>query len=293
MEAVLNKPRTLVIGGTGRVGCYVCDNLRQRGHAVSVLTRGQAVAPGVTALRGTLTRVDDVVKALAVGFDRLVVITPDLRDQHVREDAIFRAAKAAGVGFVVKLSAQSAGLLPPVSFGRLHRKAEQALERTGLPHAIVRPVFFQESLLLFAADIRKERPMTLPVRDGRVAMVAAADAAAIVARLADDAEADGAIETPTGPEALTFGEAAERIGRAGGQPVRLRSIPAPLARLALPFVAGIPFWKAQLVVDLFAAIERGAQAVVTDCVPRLLGRPAQPVDLFIANNLQVFAVAAA
>ncbi|WP_163025845.1 NAD(P)H-binding protein [Chachezhania antarctica] len=280
--------RTLVIGGSGQIGARVTGRLLAMGHAVSVLTRGAAVAPGARALTGALSDRSAVRAALETGIDRVVLITPDMRDQGEVETAIIAELAAAKVGFVAKLSAQSAGLSPPVSFGRHHAVAERALVVSGLPHAVLRPTFYQDSLLLFAGDIRRGKPMMLPVKSGRVAMVAASDVAEALALLAHRAEPRSPV-TLTGPAALSFPDIAGMIGAATGQRVGFRTVPALLARLVLPLAAGLPFWKAQLVVDLFRAIERGAQEPVSRDGPALLGRPPATLSDFLAARHADFA----
>lgn len=279
--------RILVIGGTGQVGTRVTADLLGRGHMVSVLTRGGTLPEGAIARPGALTDRTALRAALAQGVDRVVLITPDLRDQARVEAAIIEELAAASVAFVAKLSAQSAGLAPPVSFGRHHALSEQALAASGLPHAVLRPTFYQDSLLLFAGDIRRGRPLTLPVKSGRVAMVSAEDVALALATLVHRA-IPAAPVTLTGPEAFSFPEITGLIGAATGTPVGFRAVPAPLARLVLPLAAGMPFWKAQLVVDLFRAIEAGAQAQVSPEGAALLGRPPGGLAHFLAEHRAAF-----
>jgi uncharacterized protein YbjT (DUF2867 family) len=133
---------------------------------------------------------------------------------------------------------------------------------------VVQPSFF-------ASVIEKQRAMidrglfVMPTGDGKLAWIDPADIAAVAveALLRDDLL--GALHI-TGPEALSAGDVAARLGS--------RWIAPPIDEWRDAVVAsGLDPWLADSTVHLYEAVARGALAEVTDVVPRVLGRPARPV----------------
>ncbi len=50
----------------------------------------------------------------------------------------------------------------------------------------------------------------------------------------------------------------------------------------------MPAWMAHTLVEYYAAVATGAFAETTDCVERVLGRPATRFDDFIARHAALF-----
>jgi uncharacterized protein YbjT (DUF2867 family) len=284
--------RILVTGATGRVGGALVPLLKRAGASVVALVRDPKRAAalksqGVELRQGDLSDPASLAPALA-GIDKAFLASADSREQAVHEKNFITAAATAGIGHIVKLSAQSAGLLPPRSFGRYHREAEIALEQSGVPFTVLRPTFFMQSVLLFADDIKKKNKFMAPIKAGRVAMVDLRDVAAAAACcLADDSQR-GKAYILTGPRAVDFAEIAKLIGQARGRNVGFTPLPAFVARLAMPHATGMPRWYANLVIDLFVALNKGAQTPITDSVYRLTGAQPRTVEAFLKENAAAF-----
>lgn len=284
----------LVTAATGRIGTTLVPLLRGAGHRVLALTRRPDTEPaarlaalGAEPVAGDY-RAPEALKDRLPKVDAVFLATADAPDQDRVEAHIVAMLAARGRPHVVKLSAQSAGLTPPRSFGVFHRRAEEALARSGLPHTILRPTFFQQSLLLFAGDIAKKGKLIAPAGRGRVAMVDVADIARAAAAVLGRDSHHGQCYTLSGPSAHGFGEVAAKLTALLGRRIRYASPPAFAARLVLPMMTGMPRWQSNLAVDLFVALRAGAQAVPTDAVERLTGRPAASLDAFLADNLLAF-----
>ncbi|KAL5043593.1 hypothetical protein BDW71DRAFT_216211 [Aspergillus fruticulosus] len=71
--------RVLVIGGTGRTGKLVIDELLSRGHDVTTLARNPSALggqrPGLTVIQGTPTNPDDVHAAFEPNTPNVVIVT--------------------------------------------------------------------------------------------------------------------------------------------------------------------------------------------------------------------------
>jgi uncharacterized protein YbjT (DUF2867 family) len=285
--------RILVLGATGQVGSALCGELMARGHEVWGVTRsdaaaGRLVQRGITPVVGDIRNLDALGPRLA-GFDAVFLASSDARDQDSTETALIGCLRDNGTPHVVKLSAQSAGLEPPVSFGIQHRNAERALEQSGLGFTLLRPTFFQQSLLLMSGDVARKKAITAPMGKGRAAMVDVRDVAAVAARCLTDPEHHaGKTYTLTGPQAHGFADVTEKLTALLGVKVGYTSPPAPVARLVMPFLTGMPRWKASLLVDLLVAIRNGAQQQVSRDVALVTGKEPRSLDAFLTEHLASF-----
>ena len=284
--------KILVFAATGQVGSALCGELMARGHEVSGVTRsdvaaGRLIQRGITPVLGDIRRVAELAPKLA-GFDAVFLASSDARDQDRTEAALIGCLRDNGTPHVVKLSAQSAGLDPPVSFGIQHRNAERALEQSGLGFTILRPAFFQQSLLLMAGDVAKKKAITAPMGKGRAAMVDVRDIAAVAAYCLTEPGHAGRTYTLTGPQAHGFADVTEMLTALLGVKIGYTSPPAPVARLVMPFLTGMPRWKTSLLVDLMVAIRDGAQQQVSQDVARVTGEEPRGLDAFLKEHLASF-----
>ncbi|MEX3009664.1 NAD(P)H-binding protein [Hoeflea sp. TYP-13] len=282
----------LVTAATGRVGTALIPRLTAAGHEVLAVTSRQ---DGVQALRQS--GVEPVLADLGTPqslelhmgtVDAVFLATPDDPRQDAMERGLVGMFAQNGNPHVVKLSAQSAGLNPPVSFGAYHRRAEEVLEESGLPYTILRPTFFQQSLLLFAEDVASKGKITAPVGSGKVAMVNVDDVAEAASVVLANEEHFGRTYTLTGPSAHSFADVTSRLSELLVKKVGYTSPPAFAARLVLPFVTGMPRWKSNLVVDLLSALRAGAQENSSSDIEDITGKAPKSLEMFLTSNLDAF-----
>lgn len=282
----------LVTAATGRVGSALTPRLVESGHRVLGVTSrpdgAKALSQGgVEPVIADLTDPQSL-QPVTDGIDAVFLATPDDPKQDKMEQDLIAMMARTGKPHVVKLSAQSAGLDPPVSFGIYHRRAEEALEESGLPYTILRPTLFQQSLLLFAEDIAKKRKITAPVGKGKIAMVSVEDIADTAAAVLASDTHHGKTYTLTGPSAHAFEDVVKQLSDHLEEKVGHTSPPAFAARLVMPFATGMPRWKTNLIVDLMSALRNGAQQNVSPDVETVTGNAPRPLDAFLKSNLDAF-----
>jgi uncharacterized protein YbjT (DUF2867 family) len=284
------QTQILLTGATGRLGKLVASEFNRQGIAWRAFARRADAARSLGAsevVQGDFHNTAEVADAVN-GVRTVILIAGDAPDQEVQEINVVNAAKNAGVQHIVKLSAQSAGLTPPASFGKKHIQVEKAIEQSGMQWTFIRPVFFQQSFLLFADSIQKNNKIILPAGKGAAAFVDARDVAECLVKVASQDGHAGKVYTLTGPQSLTFAQAAIDIGVSRNKPVGYIAPPAFIARIVLPKVSGMPRWLALEVIDLLQAISRGAQANVTDDVQRLLGKAPRSFSNFAQEHREFF-----
>ena len=197
----------LIFGATGNVGRPLTAQLAKRDIDVVGVSR----RPNRHRDSGISFRSVDVNDARALDaaisqHDKIVVIVANSPQQVVTEVAVIDAATRTGASQLVKVSVPGAAADSPVALGRDHFTIEEHLAATSLPTTIVRPGFFMQNLLHFAAWIGPDGSWPLPVGDALLAMVDARDVAEAIANIVtDDTHAGtdyfftgaGAIDLPT------------------------------------------------------------------------------------------------
>jgi uncharacterized protein YbjT (DUF2867 family) len=284
--------RILVTGATGRVGGALVPLLRRAGVSVAALVREPKRAAAIKAQGVELRQADladpaTLPKVLA-GIDKAFLATAETPDMAILEKNFIAAAAAAGVRHIVKLSATSAGLTPPRSFGAFHRESETALEQSGVPFTVLRANFFMQSVLLFANEIREKGRLTAPMKTARVSMVDVRDVASVAACCLVDDRQKGKAYILTGPRPVDFYEVARLIGQARGRNVEFKHQPAFIARMTMHRATGLPRWYTDLLIELLVALNKGAQTPMTDSVFRLTGRQPRGFEAFIQENAAAF-----
>jgi uncharacterized protein YbjT (DUF2867 family) len=91
----------------------------------------------------------------------------------------------------------------------------------------------------------------------------------------------------TGPEALTFHKAAEKLSSVLGREIQYVDVPLAAAADSMR-KSGMPEWSVRAVSELLGYFASGAAATVTETVPRLLGRPAISFEQFAKDNRAAF-----
>jgi uncharacterized protein YbjT (DUF2867 family) len=276
-----DTPTVLILGGTGRTGSLLARKLARRG-----------IKARTAARRGADVRFDwdDPVthaEALA-GVDRLYLVTPVLRVRYAEQVAGFLdLAETAGVRHVTFLSTYNADQAPE---GIDIAAVEAGLAaRQSITHSVLRPAWVMQN---FSDDHLPviDGVITAPSGGGAEAFVDADDIAAVAAEtLLDPGAHAGARYTLTGPQALTFGEAAGIIAAAAGRPVFYNDIDQE-TWISGAVAAGVPADYAVMLRWLTGAIIAGHGSVPAADVEKVTGRKPATFREFAERNAAAWAV---
>jgi uncharacterized protein YbjT (DUF2867 family) len=277
----------LVVGATGTVGREVVRRLSTAGARPLALMHTGRTGP-VPSDRSDRVSADlnrpATVEAALDGIDRLFLLTRQTSQQLEQEQTVIAAAARAGVGRVVKLSVFRADERSPLQIARQHWQAERVLQDSGLQHTVIRPVFFMQNLFGMVRD----GTVATAAQDGRVAMIDARDIAAAAVTALITVPAAGRVYTLTGPEAVSFDQVAEVLGRQAGRTLRHVQVPAEAVFERLR-AAGAEAWFAADMAALHRMLADGYEDVVTDDVTALTGGPATPLARFATDFTVRFA----
>ncbi|MEU8031520.1 NAD(P)H-binding protein [Streptomyces sp. NPDC049099] len=204
--------------------------------------------------------------------------------QTTHELNMVEAARAAGAR-VVKLSVWRADEeLSPIA--RLHRPVEQALAASGLPWTILRPNFYLQNFL-GEPSIREAGEFSLPLITAPISFVDTGDVARAAARVLTTGGHDGRVYDLTGPQALTYAEAAEEFSAVLGRPVRHVGLSDDRARAAL-LGRGLPEFHVDALMGVARAYRDGGAGTVTSTVADLTGSQALGFAEFVRRNRRFF-----
>ena len=252
---------TLITGATGKTGQRVARRLQTLDHDVRAVTRHSAPRFDWHD-RTTWSEALDGCESAYLTFQ------PDLGLPGADEiiGAFAAQAVAAGCSRLVLLSGRGE---------EGAQRAEQAMMASGAEWTILRSAFFMQNFTEGAfADELAAGSLTMVEHTVAEPFVDADDIAAVaVAALLDKGYVGRVLEL-TGPQLLTFEEAAHAIG---GPAVTYRSMPTE-DYVAVLTAAGLPAADAAGLAYLFEEVLDGRNAYVTSDVETVLGRAARSID---------------
>jgi len=219
----------LVCGATGSQGGAVARSLLQRGFRVGALTRdpqkpeARALAEqGAEVVQGDMEDRSSVDRALesAYGIFSMQNFWETGYDREVRQGkTVADAAKAAGVEHFVYSSVGSAHRRTGIAHFDSKREVEEHVRGLGLPHTVLRPVFFMQNWEMMREPILGG---TLPQPldpDKPFQQVAVEDVGAFAAMAFGHPDAWIGREVEIAGDERTMPEIAEAFGRVAGREV--------------------------------------------------------------------------
>ena len=247
----------LIINSTGKIGSRVQSRLEAAGLPHRGMSRRTAVP---FDWENDATWKD----ALAGGKTAFVSFVPDLAAPGALAvmQRFVAAAREAGLGKLVLLTGR--GEIGAIA-------AENVVRESGLAWTIVRAAWFNQNFSEgYLFDSVLEGHLYMPAGDRKEPFVDADDIADVATAALLDDRHNGQIYDVTGPDLLSFAEAAAHLATASGRPYHY--VPVTLDE----FHAGLVQALGQEMADLLRVIADetldGRNAWVGDGVPRALGR---------------------
>ncbi|MFF6886283.1 NAD(P)H-binding protein [Streptomyces sp. NPDC012421] len=284
----------VVTGATGQLGRLVVDALLADpavpAGSVAAVVRDKGKAAGL-ADRGVELRIADYSRpeTLAGAFeagDRVLLISGSEVGQRVPQHAaVIDAAKAAGVAQLAYTGVLGG---PDADFDLAaeHKETEALILASGLPYTFLRNGWYSENYTANLAPVLAHGAVVANAGEGRVASASRADYAAAAAAVLTGPAGEhlGRAYELSGDEAWSLAEYAAEVGARSGREIAYTNVPAA-AHLEILTGAGVPESFAAILVDVDEAIGRGALAVRTGDLARLIGRPTTPIGTTIGEAL--------
>ncbi len=289
--AITGNGETLVIGATGRTGGEMARQLRAAGVPTRALVRNLERAKsledlGVRLCEGDLARRDSVERALD-GVEGVFLAAPNSPKQVSWYENVFDASQTIGDIKFVKVSGFTASLTAPALGHRIHGQTDEMLRASGLPFTILRPNVFFQNMLQMADEIRRSGQFFRPAGDAPISMIDIVDIAAAAQTILTTDNHLGKTYDLTGPEALSYHDAAGILSEVLGRTVQYVPISVDEA-VANMVQAGLGEEEARQRAETQSQFATGVYAPVTEDLPSLLDRLPRRFEQFAKDHLDAF-----
>jgi uncharacterized protein YbjT (DUF2867 family) len=252
-----------VLGATGTVGRPLVSDLLSRGHVVRDASRSGEGPEGTIGTRFEFSDPASIDSALD-GADAVFLMTPSgTLDVIGALTPVVEAAAKRGTK-VVMLSVFGVDADDSIPY----RQVELMLAARGLPHVVIRPNWFMDNFHTFWRAGVAAGAIRLPAGEGRSSLIDARDIAASAAAALSEDRFDGEAFDLTGPEALSYAEAAEILSKAAGRTIRYEAV-SDEAFVGAVTAAGVDPAYAGFLAAIFHPVRENWTAAVTDGVERL------------------------
>ena len=281
----------LLTGVTGKTGGASAQALLKKGVTLRAIVRNAEKAAGLKAAGVELVLGDitdrAVLEKAMVGISKALMIMPNGEKQLELEKQFVDVAKQAGVKHVIKMSSIEAVADAKSPIPKIHYASEQYLMTSGLGWTMVKPNFFMQNFLGSAGTIKEQGKIFLPMGEGKTVMADTRDIGAVVAAVMTGTGHEGKSYEITGPEVLSFADAAARFSKVLGRKIDYVHVPMPAYRQMLSRFLTNP-WHLNAVCELFQEIADGHVLRTTDTVQKLTGKPPTSLEQFIRDHQTIF-----
>ncbi|MBL4236536.1 SDR family oxidoreductase [Vibrio fluvialis] len=271
--------KVLVLGASGHVGQPLVAELLAKGEQVKAASRsGKAfgAAEGVVFDFADPTTFD----AAFDGVDRAYVMLPG---GYVESKALLEPVIQAAAERNVKVVFQSV-LGVDADDSIPYRQVEIALENSSVPYVILRPNWFADNFHTYWKAGIDQGVIGVPAGEGKSSFIDVRDIASSAAAALTTDRFDNQAFNLTGPEALSYAQAAQKISAALGKPVAYQAMEEGAFCDLLKSV-GVPADYAEFLTSIFYPVREGWTAGVSDAVATLTGKAPRSLDEYIADHL--------
>lgn len=180
------------------------------------------------------------------------------------------------------------------TFGRSHRQAEKIIEASGIPYTFLRPNGFMQNFLnYYGQSIKTQSAFYLPAGDGKLGLVDVRDIAAVAVEVlltkgnGSEQQHENKSYDITGPEALSFSQAAEILSKATGKKISYLDIPEENARKGMKQL-GIENWFIDASMEVYNMIRAGRTSKLTTVVEQITRRKPISFTQFAKDYAEFF-----
>lgn len=285
-----------VIGATGNTGRATVKELKGLGENPLCIVRNPDKAKDVLGAdaKTAVAEITDrpaLEKALK-GTDSVFMVTghgPQVAEQQI---GIIEAAKAAGVGFFVKVSGGKAVVKPDAESAvfRSHYAVEQHLMKSGLKWSILRPGLFMQNTFTVAPMIKSDSKMVTPFpKDIPLCFIDVRDTGALGARvMRDPGKHAGKIYNFSGVK-TTYEDFAKVFSQVLGRPITYVAATIEQAEAGMRS-RNMPDWLVAHLVAVARAAANGAfSEEMTQPIQEIVGRAPLTTKQFVEANKAMFA----
>jgi uncharacterized protein YbjT (DUF2867 family) len=288
----------LVMGATGTLGGEVVKQLSSSTPAINIKA-GVHSAQNVKKVKDgdevEVVLIDynkpETLKEALSQVDKLFLLTPDVPNAHELASNLVIEAKKAGIRHIVKQSVMGADLEADVGTFRLHRQAEKIIEQSEIPFTFLRPNEFMQNFVNFHSHfIKNNNAFYLPLEDAKVSLVDVRDIAVVAVKSLTEDRSDKHNNNTyliTGPEALSYYQAAEILSSATDKKISYVNISEEEARGAMKEM-GMSDWLINTISELHDYFRKGNASQVSSAVEEVTGKKPISFSQFAKDYAEAF-----
>ena len=286
----------LVTGATGTVGSEVVGQLSRDASSYNIKAGVHSIENANKVQhydRVKAVQIDyDNIEGLESAFkdvDKLFLLTHPSSKTVEHESNLVTEAEKSGIKHIVKQSIRGADLGADVEAMRLHRQAEKLIEDSGIPYTFLRPNEFMQGFINFqGTTIKSNNAFYIPAEDAKVSFVDARDIAAVAVKaLLEGDKHYNKTYMITGPEALSYHQAADILSNATGKKIDYVNISDEEARGGMK-KAGLDDWLINTILDLYTVYRKGYASSVSPAVEEVTGRKSATFAQFAKDHVDAF-----
>ena len=282
----------LVLGATGNIGSQVVKQLAAAGVNTRAAVRSISKADGLKETGVSPIEIDmnnsDTFQAAFEEVEKVFLLTPPFPNMAEITANLVKAAKQAGVKYIVKQSGLGTGSEPKAKLLEWHRQGEKMVEASGIPYTFLRPnSFMQNYYNTSARTIKTQSTFYKPMGDAKVSWVDVRDIAAVAVAALTQSGHEGKAYDVTGSEALSNEQIAEILSTVVGKKISYVDISEDKASQGMK-AAGMPEVLVEAFMELNRIAKAGHASDVSPVVEQVTGRKPISFEQFAKDYIDAF-----
>lgn len=281
-----------VSGAAGNIGKEVVKKLIAKGARVRAGIHSAQKADDIKKLGAEVAFIDmNDIKSMQSAMEgvekafSLSPLVPNLAEQCAN---FVKAAKTAGVKYIVRSSGMTADFPDPITLGKWHRMAEKTVEDSDIPYTLLRPNVFMQNYINFAGHTINTQDAFYSCEGlGRISFIDVRDIASVAAEILVKSEHEGKAYDLTGPEAITNYQAANTLSQVTERTISYVDLPEDKIRQNMKNT-GMPDFIIQALLELYAFIREGHASAISSAVEQITGSKPISFKQFVKDHLAFF-----
>lgn len=276
--------RMMVTGASGTMGQELVKLLDKSGADFIAASRSLNRLP--VGIRGLQLNYDSVplLEQAFRDIDVLFFLQPFAENMVPQATNVFRAARSAGVQFVLRVSGFGASASSPYLYQRVQGEVDELLKNSGLKYCLLRPNIFMQSFVTPWGEALRQGILYLPQGEGRTSFLHAKDAAEVAARiLLDPLRFHKFSVDLTGERALSNAEVVSLISYEVQRRVCYVPVTEDVAIKSMQ-KSGIEPWDIDLMMSIHRAVKDGKTDEVSESFRQLMNRDPRRFEDFIKES---------
>ena len=273
----------LVTGATGNVGSEIARQLIAKNVPFRIYVRDADKAATMIGAEGYEIALGDFSNEAAFasaleGVDAVYMVTNQSDAFKSDLQRMVRQAEQAGIKRFVMLSAEG-DPESDIFFVRRTGELEEIVRGTSLDWTFLRPDWFMQNFAGFVAA----GMVAFPEGPGKTSFVDVRDIAEVAIKALSETGHTHRTYRLTGPDAMTFAQAAARISAGLGRDIPFVGITPEQMRDGL-IAQGAEVWYAEMNAEMTFAIRMGMSFSPSNDVEFLLGRKPRALETYVSDH---------